>query len=142
MSLEWVAISLVGGSLTVGTVTLFIAWRVLRSTRRSERAGDERLEILREQQQRLKFWGEERRLLLEELARQRSILREQQERLKLMYEEHRLLGEELERERSAGNGAGRLLELPAPSTSERSWLWRWWRGVFGAYPPPYREPPA
>jgi hypothetical protein len=108
MSLEWVAICLVGGSLTVSTVTLFIAWRVLRSTRRSERAGDERLEILREQQQRLKLWGEERRLLLEELERQRSV----------------------------GNGAGPLLELPAHSASERPKLWRWWRGVFGAYPHP------
>jgi hypothetical protein len=114
MSLEWVAICLVGGSLTVSIVTLFIAWQVLRSTRRSERAGDERLEILREHQQRLKLWGEERRLLLEELERQRSV----------------------------GNGAGRLLELPAPSSSEQPMLWRWWRGVFRAYPPPYREPRA
>jgi hypothetical protein len=114
MSLEWVAICLAGGSLTVSTATLFIVWRVLRSTHRSERAGDERLEILREQQVRLKLWGEERRLLLEELERQRSV----------------------------GNGVGRLLELPAPPASERPKLRRWWRGVFGAYPPPHREPPA
>jgi predicted nuclease with TOPRIM domain len=126
MSLEWVTFYLVVSSLVFSVVTLAIASGVLRSTRRSERAGDERLEILREQQQRLKLWGEERRLLLEELARQRSILREQQERLKLMYEEHRLLGEELERERSAGNGVGRLRELPAPSESEQPKLWRWW----------------
>jgi hypothetical protein len=104
MSLEWVAICLVGGSLIVSAATLHIALRVLRSAYRAERAGNERLKILREQQQRLKFMSEERRLLLEELERQRS----------------------------AGNGAGRLLELPAPSASEQPKLWRWWRGVFGA----------
>jgi hypothetical protein len=114
MSLEWVTFCLVVSSLVFSVVTLFIAWQVLRSTHRSERAGDERLEILREHQQRLKLWGEERRLLLEELERQRSV----------------------------GNGAGRLLELPAPSSSERPKLRGWWRGVFRAYPPPYREPPA
>jgi hypothetical protein len=104
MSLGWVTICLVGGSLIVSTATLFFAWQVLRSARRSERAGDERLEILREQQERLKFMNEERRLLLEELQRQRSV----------------------------GNGAGRLLELPAPSVSEQPKLWRRWRGVLGA----------
>jgi hypothetical protein len=106
MSIEWVAICLVvGGSLALSSAaTLIIAWRLLRTTQRSERAGEERLEILREQQQRLKFMSEERRLLVEELERQRS----------------------------AANGAGRLLELAAPSQPERPKLWRWWRGALGA----------
>jgi type II secretory pathway component PulJ len=72
MSLEWVAISLVGLSLALSAATLLIAWELLESTHRSERAGEERLEVLREQQERLKFMDEERRLLLEELERQRS----------------------------------------------------------------------
>jgi pyruvate/2-oxoglutarate dehydrogenase complex dihydrolipoamide acyltransferase (E2) component len=44
---------------------------LLRSAHRSERAGEERLEILREQQERLAFMREERQLLLEEFQRQR-----------------------------------------------------------------------
>ncbi len=47
-------------------------WTVRQSTLRAERAGDERLEMLREQQQRLEFMREERRTLVEELERQRS----------------------------------------------------------------------
>jgi hypothetical protein len=47
---------------------------VRRSTRRAERAGNERLEILREQQERLAFLHEERRMLDEELKWRRSIM--------------------------------------------------------------------
>jgi hypothetical protein len=44
MSIEWVAICLVGGSLALSSAaTLIIAWRLLRTTQRSERAGEERL---------------------------------------------------------------------------------------------------
>jgi hypothetical protein len=67
----WVALCLAGGTLVLSTATLLIAWRVLLSAYRSELAGEERLEILREQQERLEFMREERRLLLEELQRWR-----------------------------------------------------------------------
>ena len=65
----WVALCLAGGSLVLSTATLLIAWQVLLSAYRSELAGEERLEILREQQERLEFMREERLLLLEELQR-------------------------------------------------------------------------
>jgi pyruvate/2-oxoglutarate dehydrogenase complex dihydrolipoamide acyltransferase (E2) component len=70
MSIMWVALCLAGLSLALSTAILIIVWRLLRSDRRSERAGEERLEILREQQERLAFMREERQLLLEELQRQ------------------------------------------------------------------------
>jgi hypothetical protein len=67
----WVALCLAGGSLVLSTATLLIAWQVLLSAYRSELAGEERLEILREQQERLEFMREERLLLLEALQRRR-----------------------------------------------------------------------
>jgi pyruvate/2-oxoglutarate dehydrogenase complex dihydrolipoamide acyltransferase (E2) component len=76
MSIVWVALCLAGGALVLSTATLLIAFRVWQSAKRSERAGGERLEILREQQQRLEFLREERHLLVEELQRQRSRLEE------------------------------------------------------------------
>ena len=57
--MEWVAVVLAGVSLLVSSVTLLVATRILRTARRSELAGDERLEILREQQQRLDYLHEE-----------------------------------------------------------------------------------
>ena len=45
----WIALGLVGGSLAVSVTTLSVVLGVRRSTRRSERSGEERLEILREQ---------------------------------------------------------------------------------------------
>ncbi len=62
--MEWVAVVLAGVSLLVSSVTLLVATRILRTAGRSELAGDERLEILREQQQRLDYLHEERRALL------------------------------------------------------------------------------
>jgi pyruvate/2-oxoglutarate dehydrogenase complex dihydrolipoamide acyltransferase (E2) component len=112
ISIVWVALCLAGGSLVLSTVTLLIAWRVLQSAHSSERAGEERLEILREQQQRLEFMREERRLALEELERQH--MREQQERLAVIRGirgERRRLLEELERQRSGSEE--RLKEKPA-----------------------------
>ena len=53
-----------GVSLLVSSVTLLVATRISRTASRSELAGDERLEILREQQQRLDYLHEERRALL------------------------------------------------------------------------------
>ena len=87
---------------------LSVGLAVLRSTHRAERAGDERLEILREQQQRLRFVREERRML-----------------------------EESEWRRSMMDGEGRLLELNAPSKSnehsetEQPKSFSWWRQIVG-----------
>jgi hypothetical protein len=102
----WIAVGLAGGSLIISTTILYFVLKVLRSTHRAERAGDERLEILREQQQRLGFLREERRMLEQELQWRRSMM----------------------------DGEERLLALNAPSESDghsgieqpkmRSWLRR------------------
>ncbi len=67
---------LLGGVLgllvVIGAATLATAARTLRAARRAERGGDERLEILREQQERLKLMYQERRMLEEELKRERA----------------------------------------------------------------------
>src|SRR3712207_1952562 len=76
----WIAIGLAGGSLITSTTILYFVLKMLHSTHRAERAGDERLEILREQQQRLGFLREERRMLEEELRWRRSMM-EGEERL-------------------------------------------------------------
>ncbi len=99
---------LLGGILglvvVVGVATLATAVRTLRSARRAERGGDERLEILREQQERLKLMNQERRMLEDELDRLRSAM-----------------GEEEERPR----------ELPAPAEPEQPEQRSWWRRMFG-----------
>ena len=69
---EWIFVCLAVGSLIASVITLVVALRILQSAHRSENTAEERLEILREQQQRLEFMHEERRLLLEEIERQRS----------------------------------------------------------------------
>jgi pyruvate/2-oxoglutarate dehydrogenase complex dihydrolipoamide acyltransferase (E2) component len=117
ISIVWVALCLAGGSLVLSTVTLLIALRVWQSAYRSERAGEERLEILREQQERLEFMREERRLALEELERQH--MREQQERLaeiRGIRGERRRLLEELQRQRSGSEE--RLKEKPTQEGGE------------------------
>jgi hypothetical protein len=70
----WIALGLAGGSLVVSVTTLYVVLGVRRSTRRAERAGDERLEILREQQERLGLLREERRMLEEELGWRRKMM--------------------------------------------------------------------
>ncbi len=80
----WIYVGILAEVLLLTSIaTLIVAWRILRAVRRSERAGDERLEILREQQQRLAFLNEERRQLLQELERQRQEVDEQRRRLAL-----------------------------------------------------------
>jgi flagellar biosynthesis/type III secretory pathway M-ring protein FliF/YscJ len=69
VNLELLAALLAGGSLIVSLAVLVLVWRVLRNARRSRAASDERLEILREQQERLKIMGQERSMLKEELQR-------------------------------------------------------------------------
>ena len=70
----WIVVALAGGSLIVGVTILGVVLAGLRTTRRTERAGDERLEILREQQQRLGVLRQERRMLEEELRWRRSMM--------------------------------------------------------------------
>ena len=104
--MDWIALGLAGGSLAVSVITLYVVLGVWRSTHRAEQAGDERLEILREQQERLRYMREERRMLNEELEWRRSMM----------------------------DGEGRLLELEAASNLDghprseqakpRSWLRR------------------
>ncbi len=67
---------LAGSSLVVGVAVLIVVLRVLKSTRMEAQGGRERLEILREQQERLAIMHEERRLLLGELERQRAAMAE------------------------------------------------------------------
>jgi hypothetical protein len=100
---EWVFACLAVGSLLASVAALVVALRILQSVHRSELSGEERLEILREQQQRLEFMREERRLLLEEIERLRSEM----------------------------NGAQRPLELPARSEeqAETEGLHPWWRRI-------------
>jgi hypothetical protein len=69
--------------MLISIVTLIVAWRILRAIRRSEQAGVERLEILREQQQRLDVLDEERRQLLQALELQRQEMDEQKRRPEL-----------------------------------------------------------
>ena len=82
MNLEWVAICLGGGSLAVSVAILIIVVRVLRGTSRAERAGVERMEILREQQERLAFVQNEHSLFLEDLERRRRKAMDEMERQK------------------------------------------------------------
>jgi hypothetical protein len=88
-------------SVLVGMTAIILAVGILRSVLRSERAGNERLEILREQQQRLK----------------------------VMYQERSILQVELERLRSAMDEEERLLELPAPAEPIQPNRRPWWRMV-------------
>ena len=55
----------------VGMMALVVAFRILRGALRSEQMGNERLEILREQQERLAHLREQREMLLEELRQER-----------------------------------------------------------------------
>ncbi len=75
-SLGLLAVLLAGASLVVSVAIPVVGLRILRNTDRSVRGGVERLEILREQQERLKFMYEEHRLFLEELERRRSAIAE------------------------------------------------------------------
>ncbi len=70
----WLAVGLAGASLVVSVAILVLVWLLLRSDRRAEQAGEERLEMLREQQERLAFMREERRMLDEELEWRRSTM--------------------------------------------------------------------
>jgi hypothetical protein len=118
VNLELIAVLLGGCSLAVGLTVLFFGWRILRSTWRAERAGDERLEILREQQERLSLMYQERETLHQELEKLWAALDEQEQELN-QYSGGRLslaianrvarLQAQLEAERQAHAEARRLL---------------------------------
>jgi hypothetical protein len=118
---------LLGGILgllvVIGVATLATAARTLRSTRRAEQGGDERLEILREQQERLKVMYQERHMLEEELKRERD------QRAEL----EQALGQALEQERlesmPQGNGQQQLPAVRAAlALPPRQPWWRRWLG--------------
>ncbi len=92
---------------------LVVLWRVWGTTHRTELDGLERLELLREQQERLAYLREERRVLLDELER----LREQKERLGWLREGRAALLAELKRLRSlVDEEAKRADEAPTRAT--------------------------
>jgi hypothetical protein len=146
VNMELIAIGLAAGALLIASATLFVGFRVLRSAHRAEQAGNERLEILREQQERLRVMYQERHMLEEELDRLRSAMAEEEERRRELpapakpgQPEHRRMDEvegeldvELPRgpQSSAegwGRGEIRSGGVEAQEGSERPW----WRRMFG-----------
>ena len=114
---------LLGGILgllvVIGVATLATAARTLRSTRRAEQGGDERLEILREQQERLKVMFQERHMLEEELKRERD------QRAELERAVERVTQESLPQ----GNGQQHLAAVRGPlELLPRHPWWRRWLG--------------
>ncbi len=116
---------LLGGVLgllvVIGVTTLAIAARTLRSARRAERGGDERLEILREQQERLKLIYQERHMLEEELKRERD----RRAQLERALEQATL--ESLPQENGQQQLPAVRAALPAPAPPRHPW-WRRWLG--------------
>jgi hypothetical protein len=80
----------------LGVANLVAAVGSLRGTQRAEELGEGRFELLRDQQERLELLREERKMLLDELERERQHRLEAQGRVKQLMREHPHL--ELERE--------------------------------------------
>jgi hypothetical protein len=80
----------------LGVANLVVAVGSLRGTHRAEQLGEGRFELLRDQHERLELLREERRMLLDELERERRERLEAQGRVKQLMREHPHL--ELERE--------------------------------------------
>lgn len=112
--LAWASVFLAGLCLGSSVAILVILWRVWGNTDRAEQHGKERLEILREQQERLAHMREERRILLEELER----LREQKERLRWLQEGRAALLAELKRLRSQLEEQRQRVETALPVHTE------------------------
>ena len=87
-----------GVVLLIGVATLAVAIGALRSSRRSERLGEDCYELLRDQQERLEMLREERRMLTEELERES---RERRQLTEYLEETDPRLRENLERRRRA-----------------------------------------
>ena len=81
---------------TIGVANLVAAVGALRGARGAEELGEGRFELLRDQHNRLELLREERRMLLDELERERRERLEAQKRVKQLMREHPHL--ELERE--------------------------------------------
>jgi hypothetical protein len=80
----------------LGVATLLVAAGGLRSARRSEHLGEDRIDLLRDQAERLELLREERKTLSEEVELARRERLEAQRRVKQLTREHPHL--ELERE--------------------------------------------
>jgi hypothetical protein len=80
----------------LGIATFAVASSARRSALRAEKLGEDRFELLRDQQERLELLREERRVLSEELEHERRELLTAQKRVKQLMREHPHL--ELERE--------------------------------------------
>lgn len=78
-SVLFAAISI--GSLLLSVATLILVVLALQSSRRSEEIGEDRLELLRDQQNRLELMREERKMLSKELERERQMRLEVQQEL-------------------------------------------------------------
>jgi hypothetical protein len=103
-------------SVLVGMAAVVLAVGILRSALRSERMGNERLEILREQQERLGLLREERRMLFEELRGERT---------------RRAELERAWRESLVEQENGRVLLPAVRGALEGAPRWRWWFRIFG-----------
>ena len=80
----------------LGIATFVVAAGTRKSALRAEKLGEDRFELLRDQQERLELLREERRVLSEELEHERRERLEAQKRVKQLMREHPHL--ELERE--------------------------------------------
>jgi hypothetical protein len=83
----------------LGVVNLVAPIGALRGTRRAEELGEGRFELLRDQHERLELLREKRRVLLDELERERRERLEAQERVKQLMREHPHLERERELQR-------------------------------------------
>lgn len=73
--------------LLVGVATLGVTILALQSSRRVEEMGEDRLELLRDQQERLELLREERRMLTEELERERQERRDAEQKARRLQQE-------------------------------------------------------
>ena len=89
-------VALLASILVVSLLTLAIAIRNLRSSRRSVTLGEDRYELLRDQHERLEALREERLMLIEELGRES---RERERLMELLEKPPQQLVEDLEKER-------------------------------------------
>lgn len=99
--------SLLATILAVSILTLVIAIRNLRSSRRSVALGEDRYELLRDQQQRLEILREERQQLMGELERQS---REREQVMELLKKTPQQLVEDLKKERAEHSKARLRIE--------------------------------
>src|ERR671912_774692 len=93
--------------LLASVASFIVAIFTFRSSRRSEDLGEDRYELLRDQQERLELLREERRMLTEQLERES---RERRQLTEYLEETDPRLRENLERRRQAHIESGRDVE--------------------------------